>query len=269
MIIFRSYSYFLHTIPFYVYLFYIILKDSDHPLVDKFLKIGLKGLGIFLFYFIFNFIQGTEFKHLISFTWSYSAPITWGCFFFIYYYILKQKEENIITSITLSILATFGCGWLYEVSFFHPVSMFLGKSSFFYRNIQIISLILLLVEMKIKQLKPNPILLFILVSSTILLGVNVPYPNGQIICLLLLVYELRKRNFKSNRFIYSTFFLFITFSMVLFMNELYIHQLTRYIFRMFNVRWLYIHAQTLKWIYRVPASIFLLSLLTGIDNKVI
>ena len=267
MLIVFNYSYFLHTIPFLVYLFYIILRDSDHPFVDKFLKIGLIGLGIYLFYFIFNFIQGTAFKHLIPFKWLYSGLITWGCFFFIYYYILKQKGENIISSITLAVLASFGGGWLYEVSFFHPVSMFLSKDSFFYMNIQIICLVLLFFEMKIKHLKPNKILLLILISSSILLGSNVPHPNGQIICLLLLAYELRKRNFKLNMIIYITFLFFMSFSMMLFINKSYINHFAKDIFRILNVKWLYIHAQTLKWVYRIPASIFLLSLLTGIKKR--
>ena len=267
MLIFNNYSYFLHTIPFFVYLFYIVLRDSDHPLVDKILKIGLKGLGIYLFYFIYNYIQGTSLNKLIPFKWSYPAPIIWGCFFFIYYYILRQKEEKIITSITLAILATFGGGWLYEVSFFHPVSMFLGKGSFFYVNIRFICLILLYVEVMIKQLKPRPILLFIFFTSSILLGFNVPYPNGQIICLLLLAYELIKRDFKPNRVIYIAFLFFMIFSMMLFTDRLYMHQLTRDIFKSLNIKWLYIHAQYLKWIYRIPASIFLLSLLTGIRKK--
>ena len=266
-LVFRNYSYLLHTIPLFVYVFHIIFRDLDNSIIDKFLKAILNVLGICIIYLILNCIKGIPFQDIIPFTWSYSGPITWGIFFFTYFHILNQKEENRIKSFTIAMLAAVGCGWLYEVSFFHPISMFLGKGSFFYINIQIMCFILLFVELKINCLQPKPIIYITLILSLLLGWISFPYPNSQIICLILLVYELRKRNLKPNKFIYATLILFTAFSMIMFIDDKAIHTFTINAFKFTNLIWSYSYAQSLKWIYRIPASLFLLSLLSGINSK--
>lgn len=265
--VFSQYFYLRQTIPLFVYTFYIIFRDADNPLIDKFLKTGLKVLGICILYLSINCILGKPFQEIIPFTWSYSGPITWGLLFFNCFYVLKGKKENTLTSFTIAMLAVVGGGWLYEVSFFHPVSMFLGKESFFYINIQIICWIFLFVEMKIKSIKLNPIIYITLISSFILGWSSFPYPNSQIICLLLFLYELSKRNFKPNKFIYATLILFTAFSIIMFVNDSAIHTFTISAFKFTKLIWSYSDAQTLKWIYRIPASLFLLSLLSGIKKN--
>ena len=88
------------------------------------------------------------------------------------------------------------------------------------------------------------------------------YPNVQIICLLFLAYELKKRNFKINRLIYAATILFMTFSTIAFLDNDYLMQTYNAVLNSWNIKGI-----TINWIYRIPASIFLLSLLSGITSK--
>jgi len=209
------------------------------------------------------FILGVPFKTLIPFTWSYSGPITWGVFFLTYFYILIQKAGNNLTSFTLATLATFGGGWLYEIPFFHPISMFLGKGFFFYNNIQIMCFLLILFEQRKKCPTPNPIIYATLLLSMFLSWMAFPYPNGQIICLILLGYELRKMGFKPNLLTYATLILFMVFSAALFLDKDVVWQSCKRILGFWNLAL----AMNVRWVYRIPASLFLLSLLSGIKKK--
>ena len=264
---FKYYSYFLHTTPFLVYVFYIIFRDKDHPIIDTLVKTGLLAIGIGTLGSIIGCILGISLKTLFSFTWGYPGPITWGIFFITYYYILIQKQENKITAFTLATLATVGGGWLYEVPFFHPISMFLGSDSFFYLNGQILCIILLLSETRKKIYDPNPIIYIILLSCMFLSWKAFPYPNGQIICLLLLGYELMKMSIKPNRLIITMLISFMIFSISLFLDKDSLWRFCRESLVFFNVKLTPLYAQNVKWIYRIPASLFLLSLLSGINKK--
>jgi len=264
---FKYYSYFLHTIPFLVYVFYIIFRDKDHPIIDTLVKIGLLTIGIGTLVSIIGCILGISLKTLFSFTWGYPGPITWGIFFITYYYILIQKQESKLTSFTLATLATVGGGWLYEIPFFHPISMFLGSDSFFYLNCQILCIILLLSETRKKIYDPNPITYIILLSCMFLSWKAFPYPNGQIICLILLGYEFMKMSFKPNRFILIILTLFMVFSISLFLEKNVVWHFYRNFLKLLKISWTYTHANAIKWIYRIPTSILLLSLLTGIKNE--
>jgi len=215
------------------------------------LAIGL-GTG----YMILGYSLRIPLKNLIPAKLSYTTTITWGLFFLIYYYILNRKEENNLTAFTLATLAAVGGGWLYEVPYFHPLGMFLGRGSFFYINIQVICILLSLKELRKKSF--NPIIYVLLLSSIFAIWGSFPYPNAQIICLLLLAYELRKRNFKPNKLIVSTALLYLAFSIPLFID-----------IRGF---WHFVKNQLgsvdyLVWFYRIPASLFLLSLLSGVKKN--
>lgn len=263
-LIFSQYFYLRQTIPLFLYAFYTQFREVRHPIIEGIMKTGVLAIGLGTSYTILGYILKIPLKNLISFTWAYPSPITWGIFFLIFYYILIRKEENNLTSFTLATLATVGGGWLYEVPFFHPIGMFLGKGSFFYNNVQMICILLVLFELRKKKKKsfksfsPNPVIYVILLSSIFSIWFSFLYPNAQIICLLLLAYELRKRNFKINKLIVSTALLYLAFSIPLFLD---IHGFWC------AVRDILGSLENLVWSYRIPASLFLLSLLSGIDKQ--
>ena len=265
--IFSQYCYFLHTIPFFVYTFYLIFRDVDHPIIDALAKIGLLAMGMVTAYTIMGCILRIPFKTLIPFTWHYQGPITWGLLFITYYCILIKKEVNNLTSFTLATLATVGGGWLYEVPFFHPISMFLGRGSFFYNNIQILCVLLLLFELRKEVFDPNPVIYAVLISCMFLGWRAFPFPNGQIICLLLLGYELMKMSFKPNTFIIIMLVAVMVFSISLFLDNNIVWHFYRNFLKLLKISWTYTHANAIRWTYRIPASLFLLSLLTGIKER--
>jgi len=77
----------------------------------------------------------------------------------IYYYIVNKKMKNNLTAFTFAVLAATGGGWLYEISFFHPLKMVMSNNTIFLINGQILCLILLAYELKKMQFKPNLIIL--------------------------------------------------------------------------------------------------------------
>lgn len=214
-LIFSEYFHLRQTVPLIIYVFYARFRDEEHQVIEAILKMALIAIGMGTLYTIMGYILKIPLKNLIPAKLAYPTPITWGIFFLIYYYILNRKEENNLASFTLATLATVGGGWLYEVPYFHPMSMFLSRGAFF-------------------------------------------YVNAQIICLILLGYELRKKNFKINTLIISTFILYLAFSIPLFLDMRGFWRKVRDILGTLN---------NLYWIYRIPASLFLLSLLSGIKKK--
>ena len=267
-LIFSRYCYLIHTAPLSIYVFYIIFKDICHPIIGSLTKIGLVGIGLGTTCSILGCVFGIHLEPLISFTWSYPGPVTWGLFFMTYYFILIQKEENSLTSFTLATLATVGGGWLYEVSFFHPLSMFMGRwGSYFYNNVQILCILLLSFELRKKIYDPNTIIYIILLLCMFLGWGAYPYPNGQIICLILLGYELIKRGFKPNRLIFTMLTVFMIYSISLFLDKDSLWHFCRECLLFLNLKWTPVYAQNVKWIYRVPASLFLLSLLSGVKKN--
>jgi len=213
-LIFSEYFHLRQTVPLIIYVFYLLFQDLESPFIDALLKTALLAIGIFTSLNILGCSLGIPIKALLSFTWSYPGPITWGIFFFSYYYILNDKGENNLASFTMATLATVGGGWLYEIPFFHPMSMFLSRGAIF-------------------------------------------YVNAQIICLLLLAYEMRKRKFKPNKLIYASLILFMAFSI-----PLYLHKRTFWR----TIRDILGSLDYLMWSYRAPASLFLLSLLSGVKK---
>ena len=265
--IFSRYCYLLHTVPLSIYLFYIIFRYASNPIIDSLVETGLLAIGIVTIASFIGCLSGTPLKSLISFTWSYHGPLTWGILFILYYYFLTKKKENPLTSFTLATLAVVGGGWLYEVPSFHPISMFLGKGSFFYNNIQIMCILLLLFELRKKTYVQNPLIYATLLLAIFLGWKEFPYPNGQIICLILLGYELLRRGIRLNKFIIFMSLIFIAFSIPLFMDEKALLNFCMETFSSLNIKWISIYAINLKWVYRIPASLFLLSLLSGINKK--
>lgn len=260
--VFAEYFYLRQTIPLFLYFFYFYFRDMNHQILDLLVMTGLAAIGLGITYFSLGLIQGIPIKKLTSITWAYPSPITWGILFIIYYYILNQKEENPLTSFTISTLAVVGGGWLYEVPFFHPFSMFLGNDTFFYVNCQFLCILLLISKLKKRKVKATMLIYSALILCMFLSRSSFYYPNVQIISLLFLAYELKKRNFKTNRLIYFTTILFLTFSTISFLDNDYLMQNYNAVLISFNITGI-----PIKWIYRIPASLFLLSLLSGIKKK--
>lgn len=212
-VLFRYYFYFRHRVPIFIYIYYLHFNDT--PKRDKGIKTILAIVFFTTAYAIINLFFKSPFSKVIPFNWSYPGLITWGIFFLIYYRISLEKTHNKLKSFTLSILATVGGGWLYEVPFFHPLKMFLSLDA----------------------------LLFV---------------NGQILCLLLLAYELKKMKFKPNIIILESFIIFAFFSIYLFSD----FDRLAYMFKV-----AFDNSRLFAWVYRLPACLFLISLLGGIQNK--
>ena len=201
--------------PFFVYFIYMKYGELENPIIDKIIDVLLTFTFLISTYTFLSFIFKIRFSDLMPFNWTYYGLIHWCIFFFFFFQMASRKGIGRLKSVTLVILATVGCGWLYEVSYFHPASMFISKLALF-------------------------------------------YINGQIVYLLLLGYELRKMDFKPNRLIWSTLILFLAFSTMLFIDK-------RGFWR--GVRTIIDPSIDLMWVYRTPASLFLLSLLSGIKSQ--
>lgn len=254
--IFDQYFYLRQTIPLFLYVFYIVFRDENEFVIETLISTSIMAVVLFLMYTTMGLIFRIPFKTLIPFTWAYLGPITWGMLFLSYFYLLTQKGQNSLTSFTLATLAIVGGGWLYEVPYFHPLSMFMGTASFFYNNAQILCLLLLISEIRKRQFKPN-ILIYITLILCMLFGrINYFWPNAQILCLIFLGYELKKIGFTPNRFILANLILYLVFSTYLFLNKDHLCCISR--------EWYML----LAYGYRGPASLFLLSLLSGVKKNV-
>lgn len=212
---FGDYFILRQRVPFLIYFLYMKYGELENPIIDRIIITILTFTGLISTYTIFGFIFKIPFFELMPFTWTYYGLIHWCIFFFIFYQLAIRKGMNSLKSFTLAILATVGCGWLYEVPYFHPASMFISRYALF-------------------------------------------YVNGQIVYLLLLGYELMKAGFKPNRWVWSTLILFLVFSTCLFIDKPGFWHTVEDILG---------STENLMWVYRTPASLFLLSLLSGIRKQ--
>jgi len=212
---FGDYFILRQRIPFFIYYIYIKYGELENPIIDRIIITLLTFTGLISTYTLFGFIFKIPFSDIIPFNWTYYGLIHWCIFFFFFFQIANRRGMNRLKSFTLATLATVGGGWLYEVPYFHPGSMFISIYALF-------------------------------------------YINGQIIYLLLLGYELRKMNFKPNKLIWSMLILFLAFSTALFIDRV----------GFWHMVWDILGSRlNLMWVYRTPASLFLLSLLSGIRKK--
>lgn len=204
-----DYYYLRQRIPIFIYVFYLHFKESENTALNGAIRTLVSLIGLTTGYAFLGFILKIKFTDLIPFEWHYQGVLHWGIFFIAFYFIALHSKINVLTSFTLSTLATVGGGWLYEIPFYHPLNMFLSDSTIF-------------------------------------------LINGQILCLLLLAYELKKLNFKTGYFIYTTLFLFLVFSGILFLKMSLLE---------------YALGKLFTWVYRIPASLFLASLISGIEKS--
>lgn len=212
---FGDYFILRQRIPFFVYYIYMKYGELENPIIDRIITTLLAFSGLISIYTFLGFIFKMPFSGIIPFTWTYYGLIHWCIFFFFFFFIANRRGMNRLKSFTLAILATVGCGWLYEVPYFHPGSMFISVYALF-------------------------------------------YVNGQIVYLILLGYELMKMGFKPNRLIWSMLILYLVFSICLFLDSVRFWTTIRYFLG---------SELDLMWVYRTPASLFLLSLLSGIKKQ--
>lgn len=210
-LLFNEYFFFRQRLPLFLYIFYIHFRNLENPIIDKVIYYFQAIIGAMFAYTFLGLIFEVPFNRMIPFSWTYYGIVHWCLFFVIYYQIGTRKNMTNLKSFTLATLATVGGGWLYEIAYFHPESMFITRYSIFYLN-------------------------------------------GQIVCLLLLAYELRRMRFKPNKKILATLFLFLIFSGMLSFN--------RFEFTPFNI-----FLVNNLGLYRIPASLLLISLLSGIQKR--
>ena len=213
--IIKDYFYLRQRIPIFIYVFYLHFKESDNPAIGGAVKTAVSMVGLSTVYALTGLIFNIPFTRWVPLNWGYPGLVTWGIFFLIYYFTTNKKVKNDLTAFTFATLATVGGGWLYEISFFHPLKMWMSNNTIF-------------------------------------------LINGQILCLILLAYELKKMQFKPNFIILESFIIFIVWSVLLFSD----FGRLAYEFKLaFDNPFLF------RWLCRIPASLFLISLLGGITNK--
>jgi len=159
-LILGEYYFLRQRLPMFLYVFYTHFKESDNPMIDSAINASIAVIELITAYIFMGMILKIPLSCLIPFPfrWNYRALLTWGVFFMIYYHLSLRFTINKLTSFSLTTLATVGGGWLYEVPFFHPLSMFIHHNSIFYLNGQIICLILLAYEFKKMGFKPNKLI---------------------------------------------------------------------------------------------------------------
>ena len=213
--IIQDYFYLRQRIPIFIYVFYLHFKESDNPAIDGAIKTMVSLIGLGTAYTVTGLIFDVPFKEWVPLSGGYPGLITWGFFFLIYYWGTNKKMQNDLTSFTFATLATVGGGWLYEISFFHPLTMWMGYNAIF-------------------------------------------MINSQILCLILLAYELKKMRFKPNLIILGSFIIFTVFSISLFSSFDRLADMFKIAFN---------NSHLFSWFYRIPACVFLMSLLGGIKSK--
>jgi len=226
--IFEDYFILRQQIPVIIYIFFIRFRNTENKIIDQIINTLLAFIAMISAYAFFGFMLKIPFSNLIPFNWTYQGLIHWGIFFFFFFQISIRKNMNKLKSFTLATMATVGGGWLYEIPIFNMEYV----QSIFFTNYSIF------------------------------------YVNAQIMCLIFLALEIMMHGFKPNRMVYTTLFLFLIFSIPLFFDKTSIYHLYKNFLEFFNISWSFAHANTVKWFYRIPASLFLLSLLNGVKKHV-
>jgi len=210
--IFEKYFILRQNIPVIIYVFFILFRNTENPIIDQIITTILAFVAMISSYTFFGFMLKIPFSNLIPFKWTYQGLIHWCIFFFFFFQISIRKNMNKLKSFTLATMATVGGGWLYEIPIFN---MEYVQSIFFTRY-------------------------------------SIFYVNVQIMCLIFLALEIMMHGFKPNRLIYATLILFLAFSTSLFLDQDFYRTGLKLL--------------SIKWLYRIPASIFLLSLMSGVKK---
>ena len=125
VLIIKDYFYLRQRIPIFVYVLYLHFKESDNPAIGGAVKTAVSMVGLSTMYALTGLIFNIPFTRLVPLNWGYPGLVTWGIFFLIYYFTANDKVKNDLTAFTFAMLATVGGGWLYEISFFHPLKMWI------------------------------------------------------------------------------------------------------------------------------------------------
>lgn len=154
-----AYFYGRQRIPLFFYLLTAYAKDKPR-IRNKVVNPVLLIVSLLTVYsvggFLINSIRGgLPFNELFPIRWRYSGAVTWGIFALVFYIWATKICETRIEAVNLACLAVFAGGWLYEVPYFHPYSMFFSSNAVLYLNGQIVSLILLLYELGKRGCRPR------------------------------------------------------------------------------------------------------------------
>lgn len=210
-LIFKEYFFLRQRIPVFLYVFYIHFRDLDNPIIDRVITTLLTFMGLISVVMFSGFILKMPFKDMIPLTWTYYGIIHWCIFFLFFFQLAIRRNMSNLKAFTLATMATVGGGWLYEVPFFYPESMFISRFSIFYLN-------------------------------------------TQIVCLIFLLYEFMKMGFRPNKKILTMLMVFLAFSCLLF-------------FKRHEINWFNLWMVKNVWAFRIPASLLLISLLSGIRKQ--
>lgn len=153
--IFEDYFFLRQRIPLFIYFFYLHFKKSNNSCIAPAIKTVVSLIGLSTIYGIIGWVLNVPFRKWVPFGWGYQGLVTWGIFFLIYYLNVLKITHNDLTAFTFAALAIVGGGWLYEICFFHPLSMWMGNNTIFLVNGQIICLILLGHELRKMNFKSN------------------------------------------------------------------------------------------------------------------
>lgn len=150
-----DYFWLRQRIPIFVYFFYIYFKNPDNPALNSLTKIFISLTGLMTIFFTVSYFLKIPFEKLISLSWHYPGIIVWGLFFVIYYLIILKKNYSGLTAFALSVIATTGGGWLYEVPFNSKMAFVISLNTIFLLDGQILCLLLLGYELKKRGFQPK------------------------------------------------------------------------------------------------------------------
>ena len=170
-LVFKEYFFLRQRIPIFLYVFYIHFRDLDNPIIDRIITTLLTFMGLISVYTFSGFILKIPFTDMSPFNWTYYGLIHWCIFFLFFFQLAIRRDMSDLKAFTLATLATVGGGWLYEVPFFYPESMFITRFSIFYLNTQIVCLLCLIYQIRRMGLKPNKIILTMVMVYLVFSGV--------------------------------------------------------------------------------------------------
>lgn len=186
--LFRGYYFLRERLPIFLYLVYRYYEkqyENNKKIIhiEFIICSTIVFVGSIFGLSLIGYYSGLSFNEVFQFKWQYSGIITWSIFFFIYFIGIYYKTGNTLKAYIISILASLSGGWLYEISIFKSIDMYLLGQAIFYVKGQIICIILLIYEywrLNIRRNKFNSfcfILYLVLSILTYEMGIYVIYPK--------------------------------------------------------------------------------------------
>ncbi len=149
--LFRGYYFLRERLPIFFYIIYRYYEkhyESNKKInyIEFIICSTIVFVGFIFGLSLIGKLSGSSFIDFFMFNWQYSGTITWSIFFFINFIGIYYKTGNTLKAYIISILASLSGGWLYEISIFKSMDMYLLGQAIFYVKGQIICVILLIYE---------------------------------------------------------------------------------------------------------------------------